>query len=528
MSQVEQKQHPVVAPDSVSPTIKKHVSIEGLDYGDPKVWDLICTGQTVGVFQLEAGWLHQWIRKIRPRNLWDLSSVIAIVRPGAFGFAETYVDVRNGKIEKYDFGNAIVNDILSNTSGILLYQESLILLGQKLAWPHLDEIPKLIKADELRKAVGKKDQEKILKIGKEFVEGCLLNKVDKAVADRLFGIIEDCGRYLFNLSHSMLYAYVAYHTAYFKTYYPKQFYAVYLSYAKERLEKFIEIKNLVNDARAHNVDILPPNINSRNINFKIEGDCVRFGLAHIKGVSENHAGWLRKANFRSLKDFVTLCRDGVELETGRKTINKTVIQALAGAGAFSDLAIPRQNLIAISEFISKLSPKELDNLDLTKITDIKSIFDMLRDMKITPKRKEKLETIISLFKIEESENSNFVDKEEKRLMGVPLSFSMIDGRRHHATSTCVDLLGPHTLWEERSVAGIIEEIKATKTKTGKAIGSEMCILKIRDHTGEIEGLPIFPKLYEQVRHLIVPSTVVELHVKYGQSGWMVENVFETK
>lgn len=499
------------------------ISLTNIDYGNPRVWDLICTGKTLGVFQLEAGWLHDWVRKIKPRNLWDLSSVIAIVRPGAFGFAETYINIRNGKQERYDFGHPVINEILSNTDGILLYQESLILLGQRLAWPHLQELPRLIKADELRKAVGKKDQEKILKIGKEFVEGCLHNKVPQEIADTLFGIIRDCGRYLFNLSHSMLYAYVAYQTAYFKTYYPKQFYATYLTYATERLDKFGEIKNLINDARSFGIDVLPPNINKNNPNFKIEGDAIRYGLCHIKCVSSAHADWLKTIKITSLGDYVKLCIDGIP----GKVITKTVIQALAGSGAFSDLKIPRQVLIAVSEFINKLTDKEVLSIKTENIKSPNDIFNMVKTAKLTSKRREKLDTIITLFPQDTEENVSFVDAEEKRLLGIPLSLSLEDGKKHSATDRCIDLLGNHELWTVKTVAAVIEEIRLTTTKRGKNPGQEMCFISIRDSSGAIKDIPVFPKTYEAFKHSIIPNTVVELEFKYGRSNsWSVESVHE--
>ena len=253
------------------------ITLENIPLDDEKTWKLIQSGQTRGVFQCESKLVQHWLKKIKPHNLWELSAVIALVRPGALesGFADKYVKNKFGDEEIESFGHPIIDDIFAPTHGILCYQESLIVLARKLAWPHLPEKENLLKADALRKAVGKKDQVKILAIGKEFVEGCLHNKVEPEIANKLFEVIKNCGRYLFNLSHSFKYAMVAYFSAYLKAHYPAQFFTTYLSYAKfkatinkfgkEISSKWIETKDLYVDGIRFDINLIGPNINNHNI-----------------------------------------------------------------------------------------------------------------------------------------------------------------------------------------------------------------------------------------------------------------------
>ena len=141
--------------------------ISQINYADTKTWELIKSGATKNIFQCESRLLSHWLKKIQPNNLWELSIILALVRPGALnsGTADDYIAYKN-KVKEFQPIHPIVDKILETTNHCLVFQESLMQIGGKLAWPHLPDKEKSLKVDELRKAVGKKNQEKILKIGK--------------------------------------------------------------------------------------------------------------------------------------------------------------------------------------------------------------------------------------------------------------------------------------------------------------------------------------------------------------------------
>jgi DNA polymerase-3 subunit alpha len=283
------------------------IDLPNFSYDCPKTWSLLQSGLTKGVFQCESKLVQSWLKKIAPANIWELSAVIALVRPGPLksGFADDYVAYKKGLKEFESFGHPIIDEVFSTTEHVLLYQESLMALGSKLAFQHLDEIKRAIKVDNLRKGVGKKDQAKLIAIGKEFTAGCLQNGVTEEVANKLFEVIKNCGRYLFNLSHSVVYAHLAYDTAWLKANYPLEFTSVYLTYAQfkqgqrkhneELAGKFKEIQEFIIESPSLGIEILPPNFNERNENFKIIDDKIIYGLSHIKSFGHS--------TFDKIKDY---------------------------------------------------------------------------------------------------------------------------------------------------------------------------------------------------------------------------------
>jgi DNA polymerase-3 subunit alpha len=270
--------------------------IDKISFDDEATWNLICEGHTLGMFQCESPLVQQWLKKIKPRNIWELSVVIAGVRPGSLksGAMDAYAAVKNGEQEPKDYKNPVIKAVLEDTNGQIIFQEQIMCLGSNLAWPDLPEQDRGVKVDTLRKAIGKKNQQKIIEIGKDFVQGCVRNGTSQEIADDLFQVIQNAGRYAFNLSHSISYSHIAYKTAYLKAHYPLQFIATYLSYAREKLDKWEEIKNLVRDSQYFGIKVNPPNINSKNLHFRITSGAIDFGLKHLKFFTSATAKLLEK------------------------------------------------------------------------------------------------------------------------------------------------------------------------------------------------------------------------------------------
>lgn len=504
------------------------IDIHKVPYDDNKVWELICSGFTCGVFQCESKLVQQWLKKIQPMNIWELSAVIAIVRPGALksGFADEFVALRNEEKKFESLGHPVVDEIFQSTGGVLLYQESLMALGSRLAWSHLDDTERLLKVDALRKAVGKKNQEKLLVIGKEFVEGCTTNKIDKELADRLFEVIKNCGRYLFNLSHSIAYAYVAYHTAYLKCHYPKQFFATYLTYTKFKLDKWEELETFVNDARIFNIDIISPNINHKNDGFKIHDEKILFGLGNVKYVGSADLELIQ--NIPEITDWrqvILLC---CTKAFGGK-IKSTAGEALIKTNAFSDTGVSRIDLFNIFNFVNQLSNKELtwleENIhDFPEITKFKELMEKCVEECCTSTRKHKVQSQISLLKLDQFDKPAFIEQYEKYYLGIPLTAFSGLSHDYVPQHSCRELYGFYNKGDFAEIVGTINDIIITKTKRGKNPGQEMALISVHDDTGKMEKLPVFPDLYEKVSGEIIYRNTLRLSLYYNGDGWIIDNL----
>jgi len=516
------------------------LDISQINYADTKTWELIKSGATKNIFQCESRLLSHWLKKIQPNNLWELSIILALVRPGALnsGTADDYVAYKN-KVKEFQPIHPIVDRILETTNHCLVFQESLMQIGANLAWPHLPDKEKSLKVDELRKAVGKKNQEKILKIGKEFVEGCLTNKVEAAVAARLFEIIKNCGRYLFNLSHSFAYGVKAYESAYLKANYPLQSLAVYLSYAQFKQAhkkegktfggKWNEIEEIVNEGRKYlGVELLAPNINSKNENFAIENGAIRYGLGHIKyfGNSIDKVKKLPRID-KWQQVLLLLCTDRFGFK-----LKATTGEALIKTGCFADTKVSRSDLLTVYTLCTSLTEREMEKLaDLLENNSdqpITSLKDLLTDVVsiATKRRKETLEDEIKLLKLNQFDNPQWVEQVEKHYMGLPINTTALDNISEQAGYGCQDLHDSLPLYTTRQIHLIIDDVKTTVTKTGKNPGQEMCFVTGHDATGKVDRLPIFPELYATLKDDLFPPQMFCLTVHKGKGGWFVKEGYK--
>lgn len=520
------------------------LSIENIEFNNEKVWDLICSGNSRGLFQCESQLVSNWLKKIKPRNLTELSAVIAAVRPGCLesGGTDEYLAYKNGDLE-YESIHPVVDDILNATHHSLLYQEQLILLGRRLAWQHLNENDQLLKADELRKAVGKKNQEKILKIGKEFVEGCLINKVDQQIADNLFQIIKNSGRYLFNLSHSFKYAVVCYITAWLKYHYPLQFFATYLSYSrykatikkygKEISSKWIEISDLHREMKKFDIELLPPNINKKNSHFTIEDGKIRYALSEVKHVSATANKILTLPDkIDTWQKFVLLGYDkfyGFEMKSN-------AMEALVKSGAFIDVKWSRADMINLCSLLNDLSGAELAafiewvKIQFNRNTTQQEIVDFFNSEafleNVQKKRMEKVKSYLTFLKLGQEDDPENIGEYELQYLGVNLTLSKLDNIMMYGHESPISECVPEMcrLWEKKTINVIIEDLKITTTKTGKNPGQKMAMLKVRDGTGTLDKMPVFPEAYANFSELLLQGNTVQLLISNGKKGWIVDKV----
>lgn len=264
----------------------------------PLVWDMLSKGLTKGVFQLESSLGKQWTKRLKPTSIEHLCALGALLRPGCLRaidkkhectLTELYCRRKNGEAET-EYFHPSLEPILRTTYGVLTYQEQAMEIAKVLAGFNLQE------ADMLRKAIGKKLPEEMAKVETMFDEGVIkTGVVSVAQGKEIFGWIKESQRYSFNKSHSLSYGVNGYWSAYCKAHMPVQFFTSWLRNAKEKQEPLIEIRELVNEARAMDVEVLTPDLRSMKKYFHMDGNRVRFGVADVKGIGEAQVEKLQKA-----------------------------------------------------------------------------------------------------------------------------------------------------------------------------------------------------------------------------------------
>ena len=360
------------AKDMIFQNYNKKIDWADIDVDDPKVYEMISAGKTIGMFQIESGGMQDLSTKFQPSNFEEIIALIALYRPGPMesGMLDDFVERKHGRKQiHYPFENTEfpeqLKTILDPTYGVIVYQEQVMQIVQTIGQFSLG------RADLVRRAMGKKKIDELKSYKNEFVEGAEKQNLSKKVAEDLFDLIEKFAGYGFNKSHSAAYAMITFQTAYLKTYYPAEFFAGLLSTEINNMDK-IELYS--NEAKNNGIDISPPNVSNSEKGFSVFRKAgkkkILFGLGAIKGVGEIAVTDIikeRKENgsFKSLEDF--LSRVGYKL-------NQTVLKTLISVGAFNGLKVgnqvPKRKTLfegfeAISEFckrVGKTKKLESDSL----------------------------------------------------------------------------------------------------------------------------------------------------------------------
>jgi DNA polymerase III subunit alpha len=292
---------------------------------DAKTFELFAQGRTEAVFQFESSGMQEICRKLKPKSIEDLSALNALYRPGPLdgGMVDDFIDRYHGK-KTVEYITPEMEDILRNTYGVLVYQEQIMQLAQKLGGYSLGE------ADLMRRAMGKKQREEMAVHEEKFIDGCTKNKIPKKKAKEIFRLMAQFADYGFNKSHSVAYAHVAYQTAYLKANYPEHFYAAVMTYCTDDAAKIFKYAS---ELRAQKIRMLPPDVNESRQGFTPVEGAIRYGLSAIKGLGQSAVSAIiearRERPFKSLFDFAE--------RVGEKGSGKRVMESLVCAGAFDSL-----------------------------------------------------------------------------------------------------------------------------------------------------------------------------------------------
>ena len=315
----------------------ENVDIENIPLDDVKTFKLLQNADTVGVFQLESSGMQNLLRRLGPTVFDDIIAVVALYRPGPLGsgMAEDFV-IRKRNPEEVAYPHPLLEPVLKDTLGVIVYQEQVMLISQVIADFTMPE------ADKLRKAMGKKKMDIINALEEKFLNGAKNKGIDVNFAQELYNQIKKFGEYGFNKSHSAAYALVTYQTAYLKAHYRIQYMTALMSLSPDDVPLFIS------DARRNGISILPPCINRSTYDFAIEGKKIRFGFSAIKGIGEKAIENIiqtrsKRGPFENLKDFL----ENIDL----MTVNKGVLEALIRAGAMDVFHDSRAQLFASVELL---------------------------------------------------------------------------------------------------------------------------------------------------------------------------------
>ncbi len=331
------------AVEIIEKTRGRHIDIDNIDLDDQKVYHLLSEGDTIAVFQLESDGLRRILREMAPSRFEDLIAIIALYRPGPLGsgMVEDFINCKHGR-QEIEYIHPILQDILQETYGVVLYQEQVMQVAGVCANFSMGE------ADVLRRAMGKKKVEELMAQREKFTKGARLNNIDQATAEKLFDIMESFAGYGFNKSHSAAYAMISYQTAYLKAHYPVEYMCAFLSSVIDNQDKIVFY---LQECQQMGIKVLPPDINESYENFTVSSDSIRFGLGAIKNVGLAAVSSI--VNIREKSDFKSLFDFCLRVDLGQ--INKRILENLITAGCFDALGISRKEALSIMEECVELS-----------------------------------------------------------------------------------------------------------------------------------------------------------------------------
>jgi DNA polymerase-3 subunit alpha len=463
---------------------RRKIEIKDFPLDDKKTYQLLSKGETKGVFQLESEGMRNLLKDLQPQKFEDIIAVLALYRPGPMksGMVKEYIE-RKRDPSKIKYDHPLLEPILKSTYGVILYQEQVMQIANKLANFTMSE------ADVLRKAMGKKELSEMEKMREKFVKGAISNGVDKEVAEKIFENISKFAGYGFNKSHSTGYALLSYQTAYLKANYPLEFMTALLNSEIGNPDKIVEY---IEECERMNIWVLPPDMCESDEQFKILGNDIIFALSAIKNVGSTAVKSIiesrKSGNFISLYDFC----ERVNL----RCVNKKVIESLIKAGAFDYLGIPRSQLFAMIDNAIEHGSK----IQKLKNNDHFEIFSSKEMKKLIPTVNN--EAIASLPEWPHTKLLSY----EKEMLGVYLTGHPIEKyipliKLYSMPFSKIERIQNNEIiiW-----GGILVDIKRTTTKKK---GEKMAIAEVENMEGKIKVL-FYPKVFSEFSSLIRINNLV--------------------
>lgn len=476
--------------------------VENMPEDDPKVFEMITSGATEGVFQFESAGMRRVIMQSEPESIEDLIAVISLYRPGPMKFIPTYIENRKHP-EKITYRHPRLSKILDVTYGCIIYQEQVMRIFRELAGYSLG------RADIVRRAMSKK-KHKVMEEEREYfihglrrddgtveIEGCVARGVDERTAEIIYDEMESFASYAFNKSHAAAYAVVAYRTAYLKYYYPKEYMAALLTSV---LGSSGKVAAYMEECARIGIPVLPPHVNESDTGFSVSEDSIRFGLLAIKNLGRGVIQRMllereRGGKFRSFYDFCKRMQG--------RDLNRRAVESLIRCGAFDGLGNNRR------EMLLAVTPV-LESLDADKRKNIEGqigLFDLGGE--------ERTDTY-QMPKAEEFPQAELLAMEKEvtgmYLSGHPMAPYAEVYRRDLVARTdeiAQSAAGESDKYSDEQYVDVLAIVSDVKRKVTKS-GANMAFVTLEDIYGSIEAL-VFPKVLERSADLLTPGSAVKAH-----------------
>jgi DNA polymerase III subunit alpha len=469
-------------------------------------FELLASGETTGIFQLEGAKMTEYIKQLKPTCVEDIMAMIALYRPGPMDSIPDFIEAKHGR-KKIRYLDPRLEEWLADSYGVIVYQDQVLFIGVNLAgfsWG---------KVNKFRKALSKKKMDEVEGYKGDFIEGCVKNGMQRDMAEQLFTLVLPFGGYGFNKAHAASYAVVAFYTAYLKANYTAEFMAATMTTEAADARK---ISNAIAECRRMNVEVLGPDVNRSERGFTVENGGVRFGLLAIKGIGEGPIGEIVRARgaggpYKSLADFCT--------RVDPKFVGKGAIETLIKAGAMDSLADgKRHQLLDAVERAMQFGKSE-------RMARERGMISLFGDM---VEVENAFEFALNGRAEEISRKQLFAW--EKELIGVyisrhPLAYlsDLFKERVTHTTAQVTEELDRQKV----VLGGTIKEARRITTKKGET----MCVVQLEDAYGSV-GVTIFPRIYEQTAELWVEDAVVivrgEVQVRRDEAGVLCNGVEQLK
>lgn len=466
---------------------QKNIDLSVLSYEDKDTYDLLSSGETTGIFQLESSGMRRYIKDLKPTSIFDLQAMVALYRPGPMANIPEFIRRKhNPSLIKYP--DPRLADILKESYGVITFQDDVLLTAINVAgysW---------LEADKLRKAIGKKITSEMKKQHDNFVEGCVANGMSKKKAEEFWILFEPFAGYGFNKAHAAGYATIAFRTAYLKAHYPVEFMTALLTAESRGTTgpvKNEKIAQAVAECKRLKVSILPPDINKSQSDFSIENKInIRFGLTAIKNVGVAAIKSIFEARARGkFKSFEDFC---YRVDLG--PVNKKTIESLIKAGAMDIFGNRASLLMSYPEIVDRAHKKrkQEDEGQTSIFGDTEKI-----EIKSTP---------INVSAEDFSPNEKLAF--EKEFLGLYLTAHPQQENLMHVKSMITHELD-HLLEEKEGtrikIGGIIESLRRIFTKRNN---SEMAFLQIADEKGTSIECVVFPRTFEEYKNFLIKDSVI--------------------
>ena len=467
------------------------IDIDHLDMEDKEVYDLLCTGHTEGIFQLESNGMKSFMKELKPRNIEDIIAGISLYRPGPMDFIPLYIKGKDHP-EDITYDCPQLEKILAPTYGCIVYQEQVMQIVMELAGYTLG------RSDLVRRAMSKKKGDVMQRERQNFVygneeeqvPGCISRGIDEKTANKIFDEMIDFAKYAFNKSHAAAYAVVAYQTAYLKCHYPEEFMAALITSVLDRTDK---VSEYIAHCRKLGIQILPPDINEGYSHFSVSGGAIRYGLSALKSVGRPVIEAVveeREAHgkYKDLKDFIS--------RLSNKEVNKRTIESFIKSGALDGFPANRRQMMMI--YVQVID--QVNQEKKSAMTGQMSLFDLFGE-------EEKKKFDIAYPEVAEYAKEEMLAN-EKEVLGIYVSGHPLEDYQElmsrNIDATTHDFLpdpeNGETIAKDQicyTLGGMISAKTVKLTKNNQ----NMAFITLEDLMGTIEVV-IFPKKYEQYRQYL--------------------------